>query len=88
MQMIMQSWLDPYVKDNEQQNICSIQNNLGKTKHWMHLDRLKMNDQKTKFIMYGNNVQLSKCSTKHIDISNGIIGCSDMKKFSRHLCRQ
>ena len=32
-----------------------------------------MNDQKTKFIMYGNNVQLSKCSTKHIKINDEII---------------
>ena len=37
-----------------------------------------MNDQKTKVIMYGNNVQLSKCSTKHIEIGDEIIGCSDM----------
>ena len=37
-----------------------------------------MNDQKTKFTMYGNNVQLSKCSTKHIKIGDEIIGDSDM----------
>ena len=37
-----------------------------------------MNYQKTKFFMYGNNVQLSKCSTKHIENSDEIIGCSDM----------
>ena len=32
-----------------------------------------MNDQKTNFIMYGNNVQLAKCSTKHIKIGDEII---------------
>ena len=37
-----------------------------------------MNYQKTKFIMYGNNVQLSKCSTKHIRIGEKIIGGSGM----------
>ena len=37
-----------------------------------------MSDQKTKFIMYGNNVQLSQCPTKHIEIGDEIIGCSDM----------
>ena len=37
-----------------------------------------MNDQKTKFTMYGNNVQLSKCSTKHIKIGDEIIADSDM----------
>ena len=44
----------------------------------MCLNRLKMNDQRTKFIMYGNNVQLSKCSTKHIKIGDEIIVVSDM----------
>ena len=44
----------------------------------MCLNRLKMNDQKTMFIMYDNNIQLSKCSTKHIEIGDEIIGCSDM----------
>ena len=37
-----------------------------------------MNDQKTKLIMYGNNVQLSKCPMKHIEIGDEIIGCNDM----------
>ena len=27
--------------------------------------------------MYGNNIQLSKCSTKHIEIGDEIMGCSD-----------
>ena len=36
-----------------------------------------MNDRKTN-IMYGNNIQVSKCSTKHIEFGDEIIGCSDM----------
>ena len=44
----------------------------------MGLNKLKMNDRKTKFIMYGNNVQLSKCSTKHIEIGDEIIRFNDM----------
>ena len=44
----------------------------------MCLNRLKMNNQKTKFIMCGNNVQLSKCSTKYIKIGDEIIGGSEM----------
>ena len=70
--------IDPNVQNNEQEVTGNIQNSLEKTKHWMCLNRLKMNDQKTKFIMYGNNVQLSKCSTKHIKIGDEIIGSSNM----------
>ena len=44
----------------------------------MYLYWLKMIDQKTKFTMYGNNLQLSKCSTKHIKNGDEIIGYSNM----------
>ena len=70
--------IDPNVQNNEQQVVGKIQNSLEKIKHWMCLNRLKMNDQKTKFIMYGNNVQLSKCSTKYIKIGEEIIGGNKM----------
>ena len=63
--------IDPNV-NNEQQVVGKIQNSL-ETKHWMCLNRLKMNDQKTNFIMYGNNVQLAKCSTKLIKIGDEIL---------------
>ena len=68
--------IDPNIQNNKQQVIGNIQKSLEKTKHWMCLNRLKMNDQNTKFIIYGNNVQLSKCSTKHIEIGDEIIGCN------------
>ena len=73
--------IDPNAQNNEQQVIGNIQNSLEKTKHCMCLNRLKMNDQKTKFIMHGNNVQLSKCYTKHIKIGDEIIGGSNMINF-------
>ena len=69
--------IDPNVKNNEQQIVDKIQNSIEKTKHWMCLNRLKMNDQKTNFIMYGNNVQLAKCSTKHIKVGEETIVSSD-----------
>ena len=72
------AYIDPNIQNNEQQVIGNIQDNLEKTKHWMCLKRLKMNDQKTMLTMYRNNVKLSKCSTKHIKISDEIIGHSKM----------
>ena len=38
--------IDPNVQNNEQQVIRNIQNSLEKTKYWMCLNRLIMNDQK------------------------------------------
>ena len=69
--------IDPNVKNKEQQIVGKIQNSIEKTKHWMCLNRLKMNDQKPNFIMYGNNVQLAKCSTKHIKVGEETIVGSD-----------
>ena len=69
--------IDPNIQNNEQWVVGKIQNSLEKTKHWMCLNRLKMNDQMTNFITYGNNVQLAKCSTKHIKIGDEIIVGSD-----------
>ena len=67
------SCIDPNVQNNEQQVVGNIQNSIEKTKHWMCLNRLKMIDQKTNFIMYGNKAQLAKCSTKHIKIGEETI---------------
>ena len=79
MQMIItiSTCIDPNAKNNEQQIVGKIQNSIEKTKHWMCLNRLKINDQKTNFIMYGNNVQLAKCSTKHIKVGEETIVGSD-----------
>ena len=68
--------IDPNVQNNEQQVVGKIQNSVETTKHWMCLNRLKMNDQKTNF-MYGNKAQLAKCSTKHIKIGEETIVGSD-----------
>ena len=43
--------IDTNVQNDKQQVIGNIQNSLEKSQHWMHLNRLKMNNQKTKFIM-------------------------------------
>ena len=69
--------IDPNVQNNEQQVVGKLQNSIEKTKHWMCLNRLKMNDQKTNFIMYGNKAQLAKCSTNHIKIGEETIVGSD-----------
>ena len=39
-------------------------------KKWMNQNRLKMNDSKTEFIMFGHHSQLKKCKTKSIQISD------------------
>ena len=42
-------------------------------KQWMAENRLKMNDTKTEYIVFGNNVQLAKCHHHGIKIGEETI---------------
>ena len=44
-----------------------------RTEEWMRLNSLKMNGKKMKFILFGNNRQLDKCTTKEITIGEHVI---------------
>ena len=47
----------------------------------MRLNRLKMNDKKMEFIMFGNNRQLDKCTTKEITIGEDVIQRAEVIKL-------
>ena len=38
-----------------------LENSMLQTENWMHANRLKLNLNKTEFILFGSKVQLSKC---------------------------
>ena len=45
---------------------------------WMNQNRLKMNSEKTEFILFGSWQHLhNKCSTKSINICGDLVKCSD-----------
>ena len=52
--------IDPNVQNNEQQVVGKIQNSIEKTKHWMCLNRLKMNDQKNQLYYVWKQGSVSK----------------------------
>ena len=47
----------------------------------MDQNRLKMNDDKTEFIMFASKRQLDKCETTSIDVNNTIVKCSPTIKY-------
>ena len=49
--------------------VTGVEPDITLTKQWMAENRLKMNDTKTEYIVFGNNVQLAKCH--HHDIKIG-----------------
>ena len=51
--------------NNEDDTIHQLQDCCSKVKNWMDHNRLKMNSNKTEFILIGSKQQLQKCYTKH-----------------------
>ena len=47
----------------------------------MDQNRLKMNDDKTEFIMFASKRQLEKCEITSIDVNNTIVKCSPTIKY-------
>ena len=39
-------------------------------KVWMNKNRLKMNNDKTEFVLFGSKPQLDKCKTKALNVDN------------------
>ena len=47
----------------------------------MNENRLKMNSNKTKFILFGSKPQLDKCKTKTFNVDNTVIRLADKIKY-------
>ena len=58
----------PNLLVEESDTIDLLVSNLAKIKVWMNSVRLKMNDSKSEFIIFGNNTQTRKCITSGINI--------------------
>ena len=65
----------------EQTTISALQNCLMNVKTWMDENRLKMNDGKTEFIMFGAKKQLAKCKTTSIDVNKTVVNNSEVVKY-------
>ena len=65
----------------EQTIISALQNCLMNVKTWMDENRLKMNNVKTEFIMFGAKKQLAKCKTTSIDVNKTVVNNSGVVKY-------
>ena len=53
--------------------VTGLELDIELTKQWMAENRLKMNDTKTEYIVFGNNIQLAKCHHHSIKIGEETI---------------
>ena len=60
-------------RDDEIASISRLENSAEDLKTWMDENRLRMNSDKTEFIMFGSKVQLSKCNTTSLTVNGSVI---------------
>ena len=59
----------PNCINSESLAIKDLEDCAVKINNWMNLNKLKMNNSKTEFIMFGSKAQLNKCSTNVINVA-------------------
>lgn len=61
--------------------IQDLQNCAITINNWMNNNKLKMNNAKTEFIIFGSRSQLNKCNTKEINICGDVIESKNCIKY-------
>ena len=73
-------------RSQELRTVDILEDTMLNIKNWMDAARLKMNPDKTEFIMFGNPTQLKKITTKHIDVcGDAITLCDNVRCLGAHL---
>ena len=80
---------DPNVAFSEQGVISNLEKCLVSVNDWMNSNRLKMNTDKTEFLLLGSKHQILKCSTKSINVcENAVLSNPSIKYLGMHLDSQ
>ena len=73
--------LDPNQATEERNTINLLTENLNYIKEWMNSVRLKMNNSKSEFIIFGNRTQVNKCISDGLRIEYDIDNRSQIVKY-------
>ena len=74
--------LDPSCSDSQFQAFACLENTIAKVASWMTTNKLKMNESKTEFIIFGTRKQVSKVQQNSINVGGDSIAA---KKHVRNL---
>ena len=72
---------NPNDRTEETHVYSTLTDSLISIKSWMHEMRLKMNGEKTEFILFGNPRQLLKCTSKDLTLESDTINITDTVKY-------
>ena len=59
--------------ENESEVLARMERCIDKLCKWMHQNKLKLNDKKNEFIIFGTETSLKKVQTAHIRVGTHII---------------
>ena len=68
-------------RTHEKEVINELKSSMKDIKSWMDSMRMKLNSDKTEFILFGYRAQLQKCITEEINVNGDIIKCSANVKY-------
>ena len=68
-------------RNTEGNSIMKLEATLNDIKKWMDMNRLKMNESKTEFILFGSSRQLQKCNTNTLNVNGTDVSRSDTIKY-------
>ena len=68
-------------RTDERSTMASLESCMLTIKSWIDAVHLKMNQSKTEFILFGNQVQLKKCTTNDININRDLIVRSNAVRY-------
>lgn len=70
---------------NSRQEEESVKRNLEvcleQVSKWMAENRLKLNTNKTEFVLFDSQVQLQKCTTNYVQVGGDTVSCADSMKY-------
>ena len=69
------------LRESEVDTIKDLEQCATRIKSWMDGNRIKMNDGKTKFIMFRSRYQLNKCITHQININGVLVQRADVIRY-------
>ena len=76
----------PFHISEEQECLARLESCLEEVKHWMAANWLKLNDDKTEFIIFGSKQQLSQVTTTAVRVGDATITTSpSVKSIGAHL---
>ena len=73
--------LDPNQATEERNAINLLMENLNYVKEWMNSGRLKMNNSKSEFIIFGNKTHIDKCISDGLRIEDDTVNRSQIVKY-------